>query len=607
MKTAHLTKITLLILSIFQVYAVNAQCNCDRTISSAQSGSLELRNNETVCITASGSFTGEISLKNNSILCNMGTINATNINFSNSGTIENSGEITISKNLDLKGTLNNSGSFTSEGTFVNKGVIANSGTFKNTGSFDNNSSGSASISNTGSFSVVGNFTNQNDFTNDSTAAVLNVTGYFKNSSSGSTSLSNSGSIAIGSYFENNNELTNAGSIIIDGSFTNSSSGSTTVDNSGTMKVRGDFTNSNDVNNTGTFTIQGDFSQSNTGSAEVNNNGTFYFEGNVTSDNDIYNNGSMAIGGTYTNKKWSGTFHAEANSLLVVDSLVNESNITSASNTYGQIQVQSYSENSGNVATYIDVCILSNNGNWNSNTGTVNTNVTSCSTQVATPSVSLNVKVFLEACYDATNHNMKSLLRGNKVLPKQQPFSGSPWNYSGTDEVDDPVADISTSIVDWVLVSFRTTTDASSTFFEKTFFINNDGKLTNANGSPATLTPPSESSFYIVVEARNHLSIISSSKVSVVGGAISYDFTTAQSKAQTTGTPPMVEVESGVYAMYSGDINGDGTINAKDAMLWKVNDGTTGYTGADVNLDNQVDSSDKSIWQNRNGFSIQFNR
>lgn len=594
-----------LFLGLFWASWSIGQCTtCHTTITNNQSGSITVSAGQTLCISASGSFSGSITLRSNSTLCNLGSVTATSLSTNSSSTIDNFGNFELGSSVSLNGSLTNSGTFSVTGTFTSNATIVNAGSFSHTGNFNNSTSGNASLSNTGDFTVDGDFSNNNDLSNDLGAEFF-CTGAFSNTSSGSASLLNEGVFTVGTGFTNSNELENRGTLTVNGDFNNTSSGNASIINSGTARVKGDFTNSNDLNNSGIFSIQGDFSQSNTGSAEIHNEGEMYFEQDVDSDNDIFNEGTINIGGTFTNKKWSGIYYSAPNSLLVVDSLVNEHIITSTTNAYGQIQVVGYSQNSGTVATYLDVCIMGNGGNWNSNTGTVNSNVTYCTTPVATPKFSLNIKVFLEGCYNLSSKQMATTLRGHKVLPAHTPFNKAPWGRNLDCEVADSVADISTDMVDWVLVEFRSGTAASTKFFEKTFFLTSAGTLTDAKGSPATIDTFSQTSFYIVVAARNYLGVMSASPITVSGGAIQCDFTNDMDMAYSTGAPAMFEVGPGVYALIGGDANADGTINALDAMNWYENNSSSGYLNADLNFDNLVNNSDKNIWKTRNGLSIQY--
>lgn len=62
------------------------------------------------------------------------------------------------------------------------------------------------------------------------------------------------------------------------------------------------------------------------------------------------------------------------------------------------------------------------------------------------------------------------------------------------------------------------------------------------------------------------------------------------------TLPMKEVEPAVYAIYSGDINQDGTIDGADANLLEIdaNNFAFGYNPTDLNGDGASDGADANI-------------
>ena len=119
-----------------------------------------------------------------------------------------------------------------------------------------------------------------------------------------------------------------------------------------------------------------------------------------------------------------------------------------------------------------------------------------------------------------------------------------------------------------------------------------------NGS-FQLTHAPSGSYYIVVRHRNSIDTWSSSAVSyTAGGNISYNFTA--SAAQAYGNNQIQVDNSPVrFAVYSGDVNKDGTIDATDASIIE-NDAlayTSGYAVTDLTGDSFVDASDFSIADN----------
>jgi len=115
--------------------------------------------------------------------------------------------------------------------------------------------------------------------------------------------------------------------------------------------------------------------------------------------------------------------------------------------------------------------------------------------------------------------------------------------------------------------------------------------------PATVAG---NSYYIVVKHRNTVATWSASAVTM-GTTTSYDFTTAATQAYGDN---MIEVETGVFAMYTGDMNQDEFIDPYDfaGYVQDNNDFASGYYATDLNGDGFVDPYDFSIYVlNNNNF------
>lgn len=109
------------------------------------------------------------------------------------------------------------------------------------------------------------------------------------------------------------------------------------------------------------------------------------------------------------------------------------------------------------------------------------------------------------------------------------------------------------------------------------------------------------SYYIVVKGNNFVKTSSLTAQPVGVSTLNYDFTTANSKAYGYN---MIQVNSGVWAFYSGDMNQDDIIDSTDYVLWEesYNNFAFGEEASDLNGDGVVDASDYVIWENNyNGF------
>jgi len=118
-------------------------------------------------------------------------------------------------------------------------------------------------------------------------------------------------------------------------------------------------------------------------------------------------------------------------------------------------------------------------------------------------------------------------------------------------------------------------------------------ILQTNGTASCTFSTSQSgSYYIAVKHRNSIETWSTTPITI-GASSSYNFTTSANKAYGDN---MKEMEPGVWAFYSGDINQDGFIESSDfPILFNSNDNfEEGYLITDLNGDGYVDSSDYPI-------------
>jgi hypothetical protein len=98
------------------------------------------------------------------------------------------------------------------------------------------------------------------------------------------------------------------------------------------------------------------------------------------------------------------------------------------------------------------------------------------------------------------------------------------------------------------------------------------------------------SYYIVIKHRNSLETWSSNPV-IFGSSSSYNFSTSSSQAFGDN---MVDMGSGVYGIFTGDINQDGEVNSVDYTDLdpdQLSGVAFGYRLTDLNGDGEVNSVD----------------
>ena len=216
-------------------------------------------------------------------------------------------------------------------------------------------------------------------------------------------------------------------------------------------------------------------------------------------------------------------------------------------------------------------------------------------------VVLNTKIFLQGSY--SSGSMSTILNSGgylKTNASDQPFNKAPWNYSGSESVssDPNFFTNNPSISDWVLVELRTTTDASSIQGTRAGFIKSDGIIVDTDGkSLLKFNGVSNGDYYIVIEQRNHLAVMSAGAVTLsTTGNTLYDFTTGSSQFKGSDIGAK-ELETNVWGMIAGDANDDGLVTTLDYNFWlpKARAAATGYDNTDINLDGHVTTLDYNLW------------
>jgi hypothetical protein len=143
---------------------------------------------------------------------------------------------------------------------------------------------------------------------------------------------------------------------------------------------------------------------------------------------------------------------------------------------------------------------------------------------------------------------------------------------------------STMVPDTVTIELRNAVSPYQIIDQTKILLNSNGQGTGRFNSAINGVP-----YYLVLKHRNALETWSALTQTFSNSAMSYDFTSASSKAYGNN---LKQVGS-KWCIYSGDINQDGIINFQDlnsVFLDNVN-GVTGYTSSDLNGDMFTESED----------------
>ncbi len=236
-------------------------------------------------------------------------------------------------------------------------------------------------------------------------------------------------------------------------------------------------------------------------------------------------------------------------------------------------------------------------------------------------VDIDIRVILEGAYDETSGLMTTYLRDNGYLPGMdpntifstatpagQPYSAAPWNYLGDEGSMSEAGPMTYPMetVDWILIGFRENTTKESEVARIAVLLMEDGSIRYAPESQGVRLDLS-TYYYITVEHRNHLTVMSQYQVPVIDGVISYDFSDKESYRGLIGFG-QVEIEDDVYAMHGGNIYQDGEsridISHGDINSYHRENGRhSSYLLGDVDFNGDVNVKDRQyIMRNYGSFS-----
>ena len=202
--------------------------------------------------------------------------------------------------------------------------------------------------------------------------------------------------------------------------------------------------------------------------------------------------------------------------------------------------------------------------------------------------------------------MRDDLRVLGYLPTTSPYidgltcNPSVFNTGGTSGsgvIDD-------DIVDWVWIELRDSNDNTSIIDSKSALLQRDGDIVDIDGLSSLSFSVESENYYVVVNHRNHLGIMTATSIMLNESTTIVDFTdgsinTFGSNAQTTYGKPV-----NVLGMWAGDTNNNGQVRylgpgndtntLKDTVLGDTGNTTNsnfypfmGYHNADINMNGQI--------------------
>ena len=194
---------------------------------------------------------------------------------------------------------------------------------------------------------------------------------------------------------------------------------------------------------------------------------------------------------------------------------------------------------------------------------------------------VQAKLYPEGLYDPATQELGMELNIQNLIPTNQPFNTTPWNYAGTESV---IA-IPSNVVDWVLIIVRSSDN--TILSQAAGFLTNNGTIVDVSGHEG-IAIPNALNQYISIHLRNHLAVLSKNPYTDV-----IDFTTSLSSVE--GIEQLKNI-AGKYCLFVGDYDANGIINNEDYNEWIRNKAQLGeYLPVDGDANGVVNNIDYNLW------------
>ncbi|MGB1205376.1 MAG: hypothetical protein ACPG5B_07015 [Chitinophagales bacterium] len=206
-------------------------------------------------------------------------------------------------------------------------------------------------------------------------------------------------------------------------------------------------------------------------------------------------------------------------------------------------------------------------------------------------VKVKIRMFLEGAY-LGNNTMTTALKDNNLVPYDQPYGFSPWNYQGKECINT----IPNNVVDWVLVELRDATDNTMVIERKAALLLSTGSVVDEGRDGVMFNNANENeSYHIVVRHRNHLDIISSVPVPVPN--MNHYLFNDTPTYTLGGENQVADLGDGNYGLKAGDMDRNGVITVADFNIFVANiSGINVYSDADCTLDRNITVADFNAFQ-----------
>ena len=123
-----------------------------------------------------------------------------------------------------------------------------------------------------------------------------------------------------------------------------------------------------------------------------------------------------------------------------------------------------------------------------------------------------LKVDVRIALEGTYQEQEAEMYANLELPLAEPFGTGNFETIATNLLGEQGT---ATIIDWVLVQLHDKTDSSNILAKRAALLRRDGKIVDLDGEEALVFPAMpEDSYYISVQQRNHLGVMTNVSVSL---------------------------------------------------------------------------------------------
>lgn len=225
----------------------------------------------------------------------------------------------------------------------------------------------------------------------------------------------------------------------------------------------------------------------------------------------------------------------------------------------------------------------------------------------TKGVILDMNVFLEGPYNAGDGLMRDDLRSGGWLPTTEPFTTLSFQHKNGGGGEAIVSSIlnttgNTAMTDWLMVELRNKNNPSEVLYTRSALLKRNGKATDLDGVSTLLlrqAPPDQ--YYVALRHRNHFGMRTANAINLSANSTILNFT--NNTIVLYGNNALKTIGS-IHAMYAGDANRDGVINATDRNLYWRPQSLLPFSyissTADFDMNGQINLIDRdSFWRLNN--------